>query len=162
MKMIRDEGGAWTRSNKIVWSVLALIPIGLALTMATNYVTKQEMMTGVVEDVRITSVIKQTSSGGGNAVSGAIVGGLLFDTAGAIIGAAAGDGPSRTVVQENIVAAKFVAKLSDGTVVSFNFGQFSDGINECALLRKGDKVGIIKTSKKRTGIEYAWNRRSFF
>lgn len=102
--------------------------------------------------VRLT--VKQswrTKEKGMSPVTGAIVGGVLADTVGAVIGAAAASDGQETLFVEEIMAAKFFAKTTDGVWIEFVFKEWSTGIKEVTLLRKNDNIVL-----KKHGDSYYW------
>jgi len=102
-------------------------------------------ISGTVKEVRITSAIKSENNND-DAVGGAIIGGLLFGTTGAIVGAVAGSEESKVVVNEEILGCRLLIQ-ADSQLIAFDYiGSFNETSKiKCSLCRAGDNIKITKT-----------------
>ncbi|MBI2626702.1 MAG: hypothetical protein HYW77_00450 [Parcubacteria group bacterium] len=136
-------------------SVVGVV-IVLAIMLTGCVDSRNTVDTGVVgevEEVRIT--VAQKTQGSHNAVGGAIVGGLLAGTEGAVIGAAVGSGNEKVVVVSKLLGCKLIVRV-DNQVIAYTFGEYGD-LNECSLQKEGDKVNIRKIVWPDGTISYLWN-----
>lgn len=130
--------------------LLTVVILAFVLAGCAN---ERESITGVVENVRITSSVTQQASGD-DAVGGAIVGGLIAGTVGAVVGAAAGSSGGKVTVVQNVEACAFVATV-DGKKITFTAIDKRKALS-CSLLREGDRINIIKVSEGGQAKNYTW------
>jgi hypothetical protein len=105
-----------------------------------------------VSDVRMTFVtVPGLKAEGGDAVAGAVVGGLITGGAGgAIVGAAIGDDSKQaTPAHGALIACGFTATTEAGQHITFRLptdgssSMADDAARDCSLLRNGDSITLI-------------------
>lgn len=107
---------------------------------------------GTVSHVRLTfeRALVQEDAQPGDPVAGAVIGGLVAGTPGAIIGAAIGDDgrPERSsLVQNRLIACSFLVTLPDRRRATFRISRldmdtFNDDLFKASTLRDGDTLSI--------------------
>lgn len=149
----------WLKNEwRLLFSVLIYLGV-IATALIQDQIRQKETTTTVapatVEDVRI---VYKTIPGAirehGSPVAGAVAGGLIAGSTGAIIGLASGLGsptmsPARTVVS----ACSLILTTSSETLTK---QYFSKGMERCALMKKGDRISITKKEYRGT-ITYSVN-----
>lgn len=117
-----------------------LLVIGFILLPAC---AAEEIIAVTVKDVRVTNVISTTTKGG-DAVEGAIIGGLAAGTLGAIAGAAIGDEGREILIQKELLACRFIVETDGGVRVAFDIKRgFNNDLETVSLLRNGDRIKIF-------------------
>ena len=117
---------------------------------------ESQEISGVITDVRYASTYQASKSS--EALGGALVGGILFGTAGAILGAAAGSDSAQEGKVE-VLGCRFSVRFPNGETRIFYIDTFyREYVWRCVLLKEGDKeLFVLRTlgSERRS---YQWHR----
>ncbi|MFH0792340.1 MAG: hypothetical protein V1905_03950 [bacterium] len=138
-----------------------LVLIVLAIVGCSNISNNHDFVSVTVSDVRIVSEGKQKIENDSNAVTGAVIGGLVAGTKGAIVGAVLADGPSKVITENEITGCRFLAKIDNGPSIDFSYPyNYRFEISKCATLRRGDRLNIkriiIRENDKIISTSYLW------
>lgn len=147
-----------SRNTILCWALFLGVVVALIIP---QFNFRHERVNAVVEEVRILTLREEKSkTKEGHPVAGAVIGGLIAKTAGAIIGAAVGsgvdgDGMSKTEVSE-LLGCTVIVCLADQKIVPLRFGVHETGehfrrLVAASLLRKGDTITVIRRINRKSG-----------
>jgi len=156
--------------KNVIYGLLGVLFVGvlahLAIPSVINF--RNEEIKVIVEEVRVLTISeKKSEAKAGHPVVGAVVGGLIAKTPGAIIGAmvgnsVGGDGLSKVEVPE-LLGCTVIVRLPDQKTVPLRFGRDEilyrfRQLVPASLLRKGDTITIVRRINKKNGeiLWYEW------
>jgi hypothetical protein len=151
--------------NEDNFSVVAFVSgvslIAVLIASHLRSIERQDVR-ATVEEVRVIFE-KGEELKNGHPVAGAVVGGLIAQTPGAIVGAAIGDsGYSKTEVTK-LLGCNVIVRTSEDKVMPLRFDKFNYLAPQAALLHKGDVIHLTLTVEKKTGEikDWTWNADRF-
>jgi hypothetical protein len=133
----------WGSRDAIIIIVAIIVMVSLFFAVDFAHPTHPISATATVKDLRIVESTVQHDDN--DAAGGAVIGGMMAGTKGAIIGAIAGSGPSKTVLEPT---ACLVTVSVDSHLITFKFFDSGWRTNSCSLLKNGDTIQISHFLKR--------------